>query len=153
MTEEAETTDVRLLRRSDGRIQSDMQPIVLEYKKRKKKAKEGKAKDKEAERYSPGLKDIQRMEGDAVRIANRATKAVSKGIDTYDRERKRSAKEKKDGAIEDFMYNSAKAASEAMKEASELPVDMAEAFNKTSYRKRVRTGLRRASKMLRTWRI
>ena len=153
---EVEKPAVRLLRRNGGRLQSDLQPIVLEYKKRKKKRKERRDADHgepRAEKYSPGLEDVQRLEGDAIRIANRATRALSKGIDTYDHERKRSAKEKKDGAVEDFVYNYAKAASETMKEASELPVDLAEAVNKRAYRKRVRSGLKRASKLLRTWRI
>ena len=153
---DVEKPAVRLLRREGGHLNSDLRPIVLEYKKRKKKRKgkqEVERGEERAERYSPGLEDIQRLEGDVIRVANRATRALSKGIDAYDHERKRSAKAKKDGAVEDFVYNYAKAASESMKEASELPVDLAEAVRKRSYRKRVQSGLKRASKLLRTWRI
>ncbi len=150
MTED-ENNKVRLLRLSRGKSQPELQPIVLEYKKRGKKSKndgEG-AKVK----YSKGLEDVQRLEGDVVRIAQKATKALSKGIDTYEREREQSSKDKTDGAIEDYFQNSAKAASTYLKEASDIPVDLVESVNKTSYRKRLRRSLRRASKIIRMWRI
>jgi hypothetical protein len=147
---EEEKAKTRLLRRTGNNLSSDdIRPIVVDYKKRKKKGKNG----RQGKKYSPGLEDIQRLEGNAVKIANRATRALSKGIETYDEERKRSAKEKKDGAVEDFVHNSAKAASATLKEASDLPIDLAEAVNMKSYRKRMRTGLRRTSRILRTWRI
>ena len=37
-----------------------------------------------------------------MRLAQRSARAFSKSLDTYEQERKRSAKEKRDGAIEDF---------------------------------------------------
>jgi hypothetical protein len=150
MTED-ENNQVRLIRHSRGQKQPELQPIVLEYKKRKKKAKD--AAEETKAKYSKGLEDIQSLEGDVVRVAQRATKALSKGVDTYEHERQQSSKEKTDGAIEDFFHNSAAAASAFMKEASEIPVDVAESLNKKSYRKRLRRGLRRASKIIRTWRI
>jgi hypothetical protein len=149
---ESEKKKVLLLRRSQGKLQADLQPIVLEYKGRTKKKKKA-ADDDGKERYSEGLEDIQRVEGDAVRIAQRSARALSKGLDTYDQERRRSAKEKKDGAIEDFAHNSAKAVSVAMKEASEIPMDIAEALGETSYRKRLRESLRQTSRIMRLFRI
>jgi hypothetical protein len=146
-----ENKKVRLLRRSRGRLQPEVKPIVLEYKEKKKKGRDN--GDDGHEEYSKGLEDVQRMEGDVMRVAQRATKALSKGVDTYEHERQQSAKAKKDGAIEDFVYNSAKASSAAMKEASELPVDIAESLNRTSYRKMLRRALRRTSRMMRLWRI
>jgi len=78
---------------------------------------------------------------------------MTKGIETYDEERSRSAHEKEDGAIEDFPHNSAKAMSEALKEASELPLDIAEALAPRDYRRRMRKNLRQLSKTLRVFRL
>lgn len=148
---EIEKNKVLVLRRTHGKLQPEIQPIILEYKERqkKKKAVEG----DEEEKYSDGLQDIQRMEGNVMRVAKRSAKALAKGLDTYDQERKRSAKEKKDGAIEDFVDNSAKAASTYMKEASEIPMDIAESVSTQSYQKRLRRNLRRASRIIRLFRI
>ena len=141
----------RVLRRSGGKLQEDMKPIVLEYKNRKKK--KSKADDDASKKYSEGLEDVQVLEGDVIRIVQRAAKAASKGIDTYEHERRKSAQEKTDGAIEDFFNNSAKATSAYLKEASEIPVDIAESINTESYRKRLRKNLRRTSKLVRLFRI
>ena len=141
----------RVLRRSGGKLQEDMKPIVLEYKSRKKK--KSKADDDAPKKYSEGLEDVQVLEGDVIRVIQRAAKAASKGIDTYEHERRKSAQEKTDGAIEDFFNNSAKATSAYLKEASEIPVDIAESMNTESYRKRLRKNLRRTSKLVRLFRI
>ena len=148
---ESKSNKPRLLRRSRGKLQSDLRPIVLEYKERKKKGM-SKADDKQ-DKYSEGLEDIQTLEGDVVRVGQRAVRALSKGIDTYEHERQKSAKEKTDGAIEDFFHNSAKATSAYLKEAAEIPVDLVESINKESYRKRLRKYLRRSSKLIRLFRI
>jgi len=144
--------DVLLLRRSRGKLHGVVEPIVIEYKERKKKRKRV-ADDDGRERYSRGLKDIQRFESDAVKIARKSAKALSKGLDTYEQESSRSAKEKKDGAIEDFVHNSAKAASAFIKETSDIPVDIADSMYTKSYRTRLRRNLRRASKIIRLFRI
>jgi len=150
MTED-ESPKVKVFHRAQGELEAAEKPIVLKYKKRKKNKNATAASDKE--RYSSGLKDIQRLEGDVMKVAQRATKAISKGVDTYEDERRKSAGDKRDGAVEDFFNNSAKAASAFLKEASDIPVDIAESVNKKSYRKRLRKGLRRASKMIRMWQI
>jgi len=148
---ESEKKKVLVMRRSGGKLQPGLQPIVLEYKERRKKTKaEG---ETEEVRYSDGLEDVQRMEGDVMRVAQRSARALSKSLDTYDQERKRSAKEKKDGAIEDFAHNSAKAASTYMKEISEIPMDIAESLDTSSYRKRLRDSLHQTSKVIRLFRI
>lgn len=149
---ESQNDKPRVLRRSGGKLQADMKPIVLEYKSRKKKSKT-RTEDESPKKYSEGLEDIQVLEGDVIHIIQRAAKAASKGIDTYEHERQKSAKEKTDGAIEDFFNNSAKATSAYLKEASEIPVDIAESMNTKSYRKRLRKNLRRSSKLLRLFRI
>jgi hypothetical protein len=148
---ESKNNPPRILHRSGGKLQSDMKPIVLEYKGRKKKSKT--KADEKQEKYSDSLEDIQVLEGDMVRVAQRVARAASKGIDTYETERQQSASEKTDGAIEDFFHNSAKAASDYIKEVSEIPLDLAESINTESYRKRLRKNLRRSSKLMRLFRI
>jgi hypothetical protein len=147
---EVKTPKVLVLRRTREGLESRMRPIVIDYKKRRKNKQ-----PIEEERYSEGLEGVQRLEGNLVRVAKRSVHAVSKGVDTYEQERNRSAKEKKDGAIEDFVDNSAKATSTFMKEASEIPVDIAEALSGrgTASRKRTRKGLRRLSGTIRLFRI
>jgi len=105
---------VHLLHRSGGKLQPEIQPIVLEYKKKKDEEDNG-GESKGKEKYSKGLEDVQRLEGDVLRVSQKAAKAFSKSIDTYESERQKSAKEKTDGAVEDFVHNSAKAASTYMK--------------------------------------
>jgi hypothetical protein len=142
----------RVFRRSRGKLQSGLEPLVFEYEPHT----ETPADDREHENgelYSDGLEDIQRAEADLARVARRASQAIAKGIDTYDRERSRSAHEKEDGAIEDFPHNSAKAMSEAFKEASELPLDIAEAVAPRHARKRMRRNLKQLSKTLRVFRL
>lgn len=147
----AKSDKPRLYRRTRGQIDSDgPRPLVLEYHPRQKSKTR---KSDTGEKYSDGLEDVQRAEADIVRIARRASKAATVGLDTYERERSRSAEEKKDGAIEDFPHNSAKAMSEALKEASEIPLDVAESVSTKDYRKRLRDNLRVISKTMRIFRI
>jgi hypothetical protein len=150
MTED-ENKSVHSIYGSRNEEQAGVQPVVLKYKKRKQQKKD--TGDDAKAKYSRGLEDIQILGGNILRVAQTTSKAVSKAIDTYERERKRSSKEKTDGAYEDFVYNSAKAASDFMKETSGLPLDLAEAVNTKSYRKRVRRGLRRSSRIMRFWRM
>ncbi len=136
----------------ESQEESRIKPIVLKYKKLKKKKAEA-AEGESKEKYSKGLENIQRLEGNVVRISQKATKALSKGLEVYEKEREKSAQEKTDGAIEDFIHNSAKATSTYLKEASDIPLDVADAVSNSSYRKELRKNLRRASKFLRLWRI
>lgn len=142
----------RVFRRSRGQLQPGLRPIVLDYRANDE-AEAGEADAEHNELYSEGLADFQQAEADLVRIARRATAAMAKGIDTYDVERRASAKTKKDGAIEDFPHNSAKAVSAALKEASELPLDVADAVSTQHARKRLRRGLRRLSRSMRVFRL
>ncbi len=141
------TDNAATLRQVPSQPGPAVRPIVFEYKKpEKKKAKpapEGTAK------YSRGLEDVQIVSGDWLRATQKAVSALAKGIDAYDREQQRSAVEKKDGALEDFPYNAGKAVSVWMKEASDIPLDVAESAKRRSYSKRMRKSLRRVSKLLR----
>ena len=138
-------------RRSQGQLHSSLRPIVLELGSRKKERASGEGGG--GEKYSKELKEFERAEANLVRIVRRATRAFAHGIDTYDQERRRSAESKIDGAIEDFPHNSAKAISEALKEASDIPVDVVDALAPKDYRKRMRQDLRRVSKSLRVFRL
>jgi len=150
MAAKSDTDKPRLYRRSHGQLETGgPQPIVLEYQPKKKR----KDKEDDVDKYSEGLEDVQRAEADLVRIARRASKAATAGLDTYERERSRSASEKKDGAIEDFPHNSAKAMSDALKEASEIPLDVADSISTKNYRKRLRDNLKMVSRTLRIFRI
>jgi hypothetical protein len=156
MTDDENTT-VRILGRSSAGAESKLKPIIMEYKKRKSDDDDD-DDDETVEtdgdvKYSPGLADIQRLEGNVIHVSQKAAKALSKGVEVYEREREQSAREKMDGAIEDFIHNSAKATSAALKEASDIPMDLAESVNTESYRKNVRKTLKRASKFIRLWRI
>ena len=109
--------------------------------------------DGNEEKYSKGLKNVQRLEGNILHVTKRSANALSKGLDTYAYERKISAQEKTDGVIKDFVDNSAKAASASMKAASEIPIDITESLDIKPNRKRLRKNLRRASKIIRLFRI
>jgi hypothetical protein len=146
---DAESGKVRLLRPVEGKLSDNPRPIVLELKKTKK-AKRGK---EDEPRFSPELADIQRVGTDTVSAARKAANALVKGIETYERERNRSMREKPDGAIEDFVYNAGKAASVYMKEAADIPVDLAESVRRSDYQKRLRKRLRRISKAIRNWQM
>jgi hypothetical protein len=139
----------RVLRRSRGKLHPETKPIVLEYHKKEKKNEDSETKRKP--KYSKNLENIQTLEEDLLRISQKAAKAFSKGIDTYQQEREKSAQEKTDGAVEDFVHNSAKAMSVSMKEVSDIPIDIAEAVDKESYRKRLRQSLRDVSKAIDFW--
>lgn len=144
------TNKARVLRRSYGKLQPQTKPIVLEYRK---EAPISESETKPKRKYSKGLEDLQVLEEDLLRISQKAARAFSKGIDTYQQEREKSAEEKTDGAIEDFLHNSAKAMSVSMKEASDIPIDIAEAVGKESNRKRLRKSLRDISKAIDFWKL
>jgi hypothetical protein len=150
---EDEKKGVRLLDRSGNQSEPVLKPIVLKFKKSKKNDKSPVVEDDREEKYSKGLKYIQQLDGNIVHIAQKATKALSKGVDVYEKERQKSAKEKTDGAIEDFINNAAKAGSAYIKEAADIPVDLAEAISPVAYRKKMHKNLLRASKFIRLWRI
>jgi hypothetical protein len=147
----SETEKVTILRPVQARLGPEIRPTVIEYQKPKKK--KGGRDVAATAKYSPELEDVQIVGTDVVRAAHKAASALEKGIDTYERERLRSMKEKKDGAIEDFVYNAGKAASVWMKEAADIPVDLTESVRRRPYSKRLRKTLRKTAKALRNWRM
>ncbi len=136
---------------SEGGLQPEMKPILLNYRKWKKDSST--KPDESKPSYSRGLEDVQRMEGDAVVIAKKAAQALAKSLETYHEAREKSARKKKDGALEDFLDNSAKATSAYLKEASDIPVDLADSIGRSSLRKNLRKSLRRAGGFIGKWKI
>ncbi len=148
----AEMSKPRVYRRKHGHLEPGLRPIVVELKPRREKQAKTTRQPK-AEMYSQGLADIQQAEADLLRVMRRATRAIAHGVDTYEQERAKSAQMKIDGAIVDFPHNSAKALSETLKEASDIPVDLADAITTQNYRRRLHRNLRNISKALRVFRM
>jgi len=120
-------------------------PIVLTLKKKKSK--------KKRRRYSRGFAEAQRIERHLTRSTHRMARSVEQGISTYRKRTSRSARNKRDGAIRDFIPNSGLAMSRAMKEVSPIPYDLARAMNTPDTRRFLRNQLRSVSRTLRRWRI
>jgi hypothetical protein len=116
-------------------------PIVLKLKKRKGK--------KRKYRYSKGLRDFQLAEGRLAKVTKTAALSLSKGVTEYDRQRRKSASKKRDGALRDFLPNVGLAMSEAIEEASDIPRDVAKMLNTKTSRRLLRAQLKLASDSLR----
>jgi hypothetical protein len=114
-------------------------PIVLKLKKGKNRKY----------RYSRGLGDIQKAEGQLTRVTKKAAQSVSKGVSEYDRQRRKSAGKKRDGAVRDFIPNAGIAMSEALGEAADIPTDISKMLNTKSSRRMLRRRLRMASDAVR----
>jgi hypothetical protein len=115
------------------------EPIVVNLKQKKKRKR----------RYSRGLEEIQQMEPHLTRSTHRMSKAIEKGIATYRKRRKVSARKMKDGAIINFIPDSAWAMSRALEEASPIPYDIARAMTTKRSRKRIRRQVRMVSRTVR----
>ena len=120
--------------------QERIRPIVLSLKNKKKRKR----------RYSKGLKEIQRMERHLTRSAHRMARATEKGITTYRKLSTKSARQKKDGAILDFIPNSGIALSRSLRIASTIPYDISQAMDTPQNRKRLKRQLRSISRSLQT---
>jgi hypothetical protein len=127
---------------TDPQPSSQSGPIVLSLKKKKKNKR----------RYSKGLEEVQRMEPHLTRSTHRLAKAFDKGISTYRKGSIKSARKKKDGAMRDLLPNSARAMSQAFKEVTPIPYDIARAMNTKPSRRRLKRQLRTLSRSLRSWR-
>jgi hypothetical protein len=129
--------------RTAGSLRAAGRPIVLEYKNKKKKSK----------RYSSGLGDVQRLEGGVSKATRSLTRAVARGASTYDKERRKSARRKRDGAVRDFVPNVAEGLSTSLREASSVPADLAQSTNTKGTRRLLRRQLRLVGDSLKVWRL
>jgi transketolase len=131
-TEAGQTERTVMVPQAVSELRATGKPIVLDYKPKKKKNK----------KYSGGLGDWQRVEGRLSRINKRITEAVAQGASTYEKERKKSAGKKKDGAIREFIPNMGEAMSASLQEVSSVPADIAAAVNTKGSRRLLRNQLR-----------
>lgn len=90
-------------------------PVVYERTRRKSRKKK---------KYSKGLKEVQQFEVDATRSADRVADAVADGISRYRRERDKSARKRRDGAIKDAVRNLGRGLSEALDTGARAPADL-----------------------------
>ena len=148
----ADMSKPRVFRRTRGHLEPGFRPIVVEFESPREKRAETQSAPT-AERYTRSLADIQQAEADFLTVMRRATRAIALGVETYEHERAKSAQTKTDGAIIDFPHNSAKALSETLREASEIPVDVADAMTTQNYRRRLHRNLKNVAKALRVFRM
>lgn len=88
------------------------------YFKRQKAKGRGKRKKK---KYTRGTKGLQRLFLGATRAAYRTTNSVTKGLNTFVRRSKRSARKRKDGLIRDSLRNASRGFNSGVKEAGRAP--------------------------------
>ena len=120
-------------------------PVVLEYKPGKKKAKK--------QGYSKQFRDLQVSEGKMAKASEKLARAVAKGAAAYNDARKHSAGKKRDGAMREMGPNLAVGLSESLREASSLPLDVADALNTKTARQMMRTQYKLLRNGLRFWRL
>lgn len=106
-------------------------------------------KPKKKRKYSKGLKDLQQLQRTVSRTSTRVARAVAKGMATYRKRSNKSARKKRDGAIRDFGINFAEGLGKTMRVLSAVPSDLAAGLNTKRTRKRMRRGLRAASRLTR----
>jgi hypothetical protein len=78
---------------------------------------------------SKELRGLLRAERATTKAASRLTRAVARGLEEYQRRSEKSANKRRDGAIHDMARNAAAAVGEVMREASEVPSDLAKAIS------------------------
>lgn len=118
----------------------DQQPKVIVIERKKKK-------------YSKDLAEVQRLERDVTRVSARIITALDKGMDTYRKARDESSREEQDGALTNFGWNMAQGISEGLKEASQLPLDLARGMRRKRIKRLIRKQLRADSRVPRLFRI
>lgn len=112
-------------------------PVVIRLPGRKKKRR----------KYSAGLKDAQVMERHLTRASQRMVRALDAGLTDYRKARKKSARKKQDGALVDFVPNTARAMSRSLRLAAPVPLDLARAASTPTARRLVRRQIRFTSKL------
>jgi hypothetical protein len=81
------------------------------------------AKKKGKKRYSRPLKAVQKRMDGMLRVSNRLSSAISKGIVEFRDRSNKSSKKKKDGMLRDLFKNSAEGVGETLRVSSRLPGD------------------------------
>lgn len=112
-----------------------LRPIVINTKKKKKR------------KYSRGLKDIQVAGRRIAKISDDMARSTSKGIQAYRKASNKSAGKKRDGMLKDLGVNLGKAISKSLRASSDLPGDIAKAFDTRGTRRQIRRQLRVAARI------
>ncbi len=99
---------------------------ITKYTRRKKKG---------SSRSSRRLVDIENR---ATKSLRRVTKAVNRGVQTYRSKRKKSQRNRRDGALVDSYENAAVGIAEAVANSSPVLTDFAKAINTRKRRKSIR---------------
>ncbi|MBV8859362.1 MAG: hypothetical protein JOZ02_20690 [Acidobacteria bacterium] len=110
------------------------EPIVIRVKKDGKRKKM-----KGSSRTSRRLANFELQFSKAAR---RISKGCENGWDEYLNQRRKSQRNRRDGALVDYYVNMAKGASRAISEGSPALTDIAKAFNSKRLRKQIRKALR-----------
>ena len=96
------------------------------------------AKRRKKRRTSEGLRDAERFGYHATRASSRLARAVSKGFRTYERERERSARKNRDGALRDVLENASLGLGATLRAASDVPFELARGTNTRGVRRQTR---------------
>ena len=110
--------------------QSGHQTVITETVKKKKK------------RYSRNLRGVQGLERGIARSLETVSEGVARMYKVYNKEREKSARKKKDGALRDGLENWAKAMSKGLRVAGDAPYNFVKAVNKGGGSKQVRKTIR-----------
>jgi hypothetical protein len=112
------------------------EPPLYEADGARKRAKSQKRKKKH--RTSAGLRDAERFGQHATRASSRLARAVSKGFRTYEKERERSARKRRDGAFRDLLENASLGLGATLRAASGVPYELARGTNTRGVRRQTR---------------
>jgi hypothetical protein len=93
---------------------------------------------KKKRRTSAGLGDAERFGHHATRASSRLARAVSKGFRRYERERDRSARNRRDGALRDFIENASLGLGATLRAAADVPYELARGTNSRGVRRQTR---------------
>jgi len=120
--------------KADQLNETEVHPVIVVSvddggKKRRNKKYGG------SSRTSRRLTDI---ESRATKSLHRVTRAVNKGVEIYIEKRDASERKRRDGAIVDFLVNSATGVSESLSQSAPVLIDLAELFTTNRRRKQIR---------------
>jgi hypothetical protein len=100
-----------------------------------------------SKRKKPRLGELDRAERQFFKAADRSTKAASRGMQSYDKARKKSARRERDGAIIDVIPNIARGGAVTAAKLAPVPLDLLRAGFTPSVRKASRRTVRAAARM------
>ena len=97
---------------------------------------------KKKRRYGRGMRGIQGLERGVTESLETVSEGVARMLRTYNKQREKSSRKKRDGALRDGMKNWAKAMGKGLRTAANAPYDFVRAANKGGGSKQVRKTVR-----------